>query len=247
MDKPKTTPKDFFLWAGAMVTLYGSIIAFINLLFSYINYTFPDVLNSYYSNPYDTGMSYWMATFIILSIAAIILLRVIHKTIARDPTRADIWIRRWALYLTLFIAGMTILGDLITLLNTFLGGEDLTTRFLLKVAVVLLVASGTFMHFLADLRGYWAAKPARANAVTVAVSIVGILTIVSGFFIIGTPAQARQYRLDDQKVTDMQNIQWQIVNYWQQKQKLPATLSDLTDPIGGYSVPSDAQTSQPDG
>lgn len=245
MDTPKTTPRDFFLWAGAMVTLYGSIIAFINLLFTYINYAYPDVLNNYYSNPYDSGMSYWMAAFIVFGAAAITLMRIIHKTIEKDSSRADIWVRRWALYLTLFVAGISILIDLIVLLNAFLAGEDLTVRFLLKVVVVLLVASGTFMHFLADLRGYWAAQRSRANAVTIAVSLVGILAIAAGFFIVGTPWQARQYRLDTQKVSDLQQIQSQIVSYWQMKQKLPAALSDLNDSLSYYTTPTDPETGQP--
>ncbi|MDO8517693.1 MAG: DUF5671 domain-containing protein [bacterium] len=245
MNQVKTTPKDFFLWAGAMVTLYGSIIAFINLLFGYINYAFPDALNNYYyGNPYDSGISYWMAAFIVFGTAAVGLLRVIHKTIERDPSRADIWVRRWALYLTLFIAGITILGDLVVLLNTFLAGEDVTTRFLLKVAVVLLVAGGAFMHFLADLRGYWVAKPMRANSVTTAVALVGILAIVAGFFIVGTPWQARLYRFDVQKVNDLQNIQSQIVGYWQQKQKLPSQLSDLSDSLSYNTLPSDPQNGE---
>ncbi|TSC68461.1 MAG: Uncharacterized protein G01um101456_642 [Parcubacteria group bacterium Gr01-1014_56] len=230
------------MWAGAMVTLYGSIISFINLLFGYINYVFPDVLYGYYGNPYDNGLSYWMAAFIILSVAAVGLLRYIHTTIAHDPSRADIWVRRWALYLTLFIAGLTILGDLITLLNAFLAGEDLTTRFLLKVLVVLLVAGGVFMHFLADLRGYWAAKPARANAVTVAVGLVGIIAIVSGFFIIGTPWDARVARLDNQRVSDLESLQGQILSFYQNKQALPNTLTQLEDPTLYYNIPVDPET-----
>ena len=227
-----------------MVTLYTSIIAFINLFFGYINYAFPDVLNNYYANPYDSGISYWMAAFIISGAAAIGLLRVIHSTITRDPSRAEIWVRRWALYLTLFIAGLTMLGDLVALLNAFLSGQDLTTSFLLKVAVVLLVAAGVFMHFLADVWGYWAVQPSRANSVTIAVALVGICTIAAGFFIIGTPWQARHYRLDAQKVTDLNNIQSEIVTYWQQKSVLPKTLSDLNDPLAYFTVPIDPENGE---
>ena len=70
------------------------------------------------------------------------------------------------------------------------------------------------------------------------------MTVAAGFFIIGTPGQARLYRFDEQKVQDLQNIQYQVVYYWQQKQKLPATLADLEDPISGFMVPVDAQTGQ---
>jgi hypothetical protein len=253
MDKPldniqastaRATPKDFFLWAAAMVTLYGSIIAFINLLFGYINYVFQDAANPYFGSPYDNGISYFMAAFIVFGAAALILMRVIHSSIEKDKTRADIWVRRWALYLTLFLAGITILIDLIVLLDAFFAGWDFTPRFLLKVAVVLLTASGTFMHFLADVRGYWNAQPKRANSISIAVTLVAVLTVASGFIIVGSPWQARHYRIDQDKVFALMDIQSRIAMYWQQKTKLPATLADLNDPLGNYQIPTDAQNGE---
>ena len=44
MDKPKVTPKDFFLWAGAMLSLYVSVFSLLSLIFSYIDRAFPDAL-----------------------------------------------------------------------------------------------------------------------------------------------------------------------------------------------------------
>jgi hypothetical protein len=240
--KAKTTAKDFFLWAGAMVSLYVSVVAFIALIFSYINYVFPDTLNYYYQNPYDSGMSHQMAILIVLVPLFLILMRLIRKGIVEDPTRADIWVRRWALYLTLFAAGATLAGDLITLLYYFLSGQEITVRFLLKVAVVLLVVGAAFLHFLADIRGFWIANPKRANTIGLAAGALVVISIVLGFFIVGTPWEARLQRLDAQRVSDLQNIQWQIVSYWQQKQKLPAALPELTDSISGWAVPIDPQT-----
>lgn len=46
-------------------------------------------------------------------------------------------------------------------------------------------------------------------------------------------------------MSDLQQIQSQVVSYWQAKQHLPATLADLTDSISGYSAPTDPQTGQP--
>jgi hypothetical protein len=51
-------------------------------------------------------------------------------------------------------------------------------------------------------------------------------------------------RYDSQKISDLQNIQWQIINYWQQKEQLPNSLSDLEDPISGFVVPVDSQTKE---
>ena len=241
MDKPRTTPKDFFLWAGAMVTLYAGVVSFITLLFNYINYSFPDPLR-FYGDPYSSGIPYAMASLIVLTPVLMVLMRIIRRNIASDPSRNDIWVRRWALFLTVFVAGATIVIDLIILLTTFLSGEELTLAFLLKVLVVLLVAGAGFLHFLADLRGYWTSNAAQARMVNWGVGVLVLISIIAGFVIVGTPQDARLYRLDQQKVNDLQSIQWQIVNFWQQKQQLPGELSDLSDPLSGFVVPMDVQS-----
>lgn len=246
MNNHKVTPKDFFLWAGAMVGLYGSVISFITLIFAYIDQAFPDALtNSYYYNydPYSGPIRFAMASLIVLVPVTILLLNLIRKDIVREHAKADLWVRRWALFLTLFLAGLAMVIDLITLINYFLGGE-LTTRFALKVATILLVAAGVFMHFLADYWGFWIKFPGRARSVGIAAGVLVLLSIVSGFFIIGSPATIRLQRFDDQKISDLQNIQWQIINYYQTKGVLPANLMEVSDPISGNIIPKDAQSGQ---
>lgn len=244
MDKPKATPKDFFLWAGAMIALYAGVFSFVALIFDYINYVFPDTaLNYYYVDPYQGGVSYEMASLIVLAPVFLILMRVIRRNIVADPSRNEIWVRRWGLFLTVFLAGAAIAIDLIILLTSFLNGEDLTVRFLLKVLVVLLVASAGFMHFMADLWGYWQRKPQYARSVNWAVAVLIVVTVGAGFLIIGTPQSQRAYRIDEQRVNDLTQIQSQIVySYYQPKQKLPASLDALTDPISGWVVPKDPES-----
>ena len=243
MDKPKATPKDFFLWAGAMIALYAGVFSFIGLVFDYINYSFPDTALNYYIDPYQSGISYEMASLIVLAPVLLIVMRIIRRSITVDPSRAEIWVRRWALFLTLFIAGATIVVDLIVLIHTFLSGEELSVRFLLKVLVVLLVMSAGFMHFMADLWGYWERKPHYARYVNYAVGALVVLTIGAGFLIIGSPASQRDYRIDEQRVGDLMQIQSQIVySYYQPKQTLPPSLEALADPISGFIVPRDPES-----
>ena len=237
----KVTPKDFFLWLGAVIALYSSVGALIALLFQYINYAFPDPLAYYYVDPFSSGMRFSMATLMVMVPVAILIFRFIRKDISAVPEKKELWIRRWALVLTVFLAALVVVGDLITLINYFLGG-DLTTQFLLKVGVVLLVAGGVFLHFLADMRGYWVANPGRAQMVGMGAGLVVLASIIAGFFIMGTPGEVRLMRYDDEKISSLQNIQWQIVNYYQQKQQIPASLDDLEDPISGYQNPVDPQT-----
>lgn len=241
VDKPKATPKDFFLWIGAMLALYVGVFNYIALVWDYINYAFPDPLQ-YYIDPYQSGISWEMASLIVLSPLFLVLMWFIHREIQRDSSRAGTWVRRWALYLTLFIAAVTIAADLIWVLYVFLNGTDITERFFLKALVVLFVAAVGFMHFIADLWGYWEKFPARNRSVAYATATLVVVTIIAGFFIVGTPQQARLYRFDEQKVSDLQNIQLQVVSYWQAKQKLPASLTDLNSSLNGSSVPADPQS-----
>lgn len=236
----KTSPRDFFLWLGAIIALYGSITSFITLLFEYINYSFPDNLAGY-GDPYGGAVRFAMSALIVMVPTLIVLFYFIRKTISEEPGKANIWVRRWAIVLTLFIAAVTILIDLITLINTFLGGE-VSMRFGLKVLVVLLVAVGVFLHFLADQKGYWLKQVRRANMVGIAVGVLALVSVVSGFFIIGTPTDVRELRYDEQKVQDLSNIQSQVVYYWQTKRVLPQTLAEVEDPLSGSSIPMDTQT-----
>jgi hypothetical protein len=240
MNTLKVTPKDFFLWAGAMVALYSSVFAFVALLFQYIEYAYPDPLVSYYMDPFSSGIHIAMATLIVMVPVAVLVMRFIRRDIQEEPPKAELWIRRWILVLTIFLAGLAVVGDLIALINYFLRG-DLTTRFVLKVIVLLLVAGAVFLHFLADFRGYWIANPVRARYVGYGVGAIVLAAIVAGFFIMGSPNQVRLYRFDNQKVSDLQNIQWQLINYWQQKQVLPTIIAEIEDPISGWVLPRDPQ------
>ena len=241
MENNKTTPGDFFLWLGALVSLYASVVAFLSLMFDYINYAYPDPL-AYLGNAYSGPIPYEMASLIVFTPITLVLFWLIRRGIRNNPAKANLWVRRWGLYLTLFVAGVTIAIDLITLITTYLSG-GLTTHFVLKVVLVLLVASAGLMHFIADLWGYWTKNPRYSLTIGIAIAVVAIATIGSGFIIVGTPGQARLETFDEQKVSDLQNIQYQIVSYWQSKDALPTTLTDLNDSISGFSVPVDPQNS----
>lgn len=239
----KATALDFFLWLGALICLYASVTSIITLMFEYINHAYPDPL-AYYGDTYSGSIRLAMATLIVLAPIGVYLLRTIRLSVMREPAKANTWVRKWALILTIFLAVAVGAIDLITLINTFLGGE-ITTRFLLKVFVVLLVSIFVGAHYIADLRGYWVAHPRRASLVGAKAAILAFAVVIAGFFVIGTPKEMRMLRFDEQKVADLQGIQYQVVNYWQQKQVLPESLEALADPISSYMVPVDPETNLP--
>jgi len=239
MENTKTSPKDFFLHLLAIIALYMSAASLMTLLFQYINVLFPDPLS--YAN--YTGIAgairYAMATLIIIFPVYIFVSKMLNGEYAVTPEKREYRLRKWLVYFTLFIAGITVITDLVVLIYNFLGG-DLTNRFALKILVVLLVAAVVFWYYQKDLKNALSQKQIKALAYGVSIFI--LLSIVAGFFTAGSPMKARLYNFDERKVSDLQSIQYQITNYWQRKEALPATLSDLTDSISGFAAAKDPQT-----
>lgn len=242
----KSTPKDVFLHLLAVVTLYVSVVAFIMLWWQYISVLFPDLLKyqDYYSyaNVYDP-IRMAMSMLIIVFPVHILISWLIGREFKFDPEKREIRVRKWLWYITLFVSAVTIIVDLIILVNNFLRGE-LSTQFFLKVLVVLAVAGVVFSYYLWDLRAR-EKHSSRPKIVAWIVSAVILASIVYGFFLIGLPSSQRARRFDEQRVSNLSVLQSEIINYWQQKNKLPERLDDLKSQISGFVPPNDPKTSMP--
>ncbi|MFA6430673.1 MAG: DUF5671 domain-containing protein [Candidatus Paceibacterota bacterium] len=239
----KTTAKDFFLYLGILIGLYVSSISFIVLLFQ--------IINKYFSLPGD--MMYGLEGTIRSSLAALIIFFpafiyitfIVNKDLKAFPEKKDIWVRRWLIFLTLFVSGLAIAVDLVTLVYRFLGAEDLTTRFILKVLVVLAVAVTIFRYCLSDLKRDPAIISKKTKISIYAISVIVIIAAVGGMMTIGSPAKQRAVRMDKQRISDLMNIQSQIVyTQWQIKGEVPASLDALKDPISSFIIPTDPETKQ---
>lgn len=71
------------------------------------------------------------------------------RTTKADPGKRRSGVRKWFGYITLFIAAISLLGDLMYLIYTLLNG-DLTTRFAAKTITVAIVAGVIFLYFRAE-------------------------------------------------------------------------------------------------
>ena len=232
------TAKDFFLHIAVIILLYTGTVALLNILFNVINAAFPQVTQYYYYS--STSISLPVATLVVVFPLFLFLANVLRKGYVEDPSRREYPVRKWLIYITLFIAGAVLAGDLVTLIYFFLDGQELTTGFILKILSVLVVTGAIFGYYMDDLKDRLTNTRRNIWRIVAAVLVLG--SIVAGFSVLGTPSSQRMLRYDSQKVSDLQNIQWQIVNYWQQKGTLPTTLEQLQDPISGFVIPTDPQT-----
>ncbi len=241
-DKPKMTPGFFFLSLGLLIALIASVVSFLNLVFETLDKKFPDVLNAsyqygYYTYQYD-AMRTALATLIIFFPVFLVVTYYWKKKISLGLGKTDEILRKWAVYIILFLSAIVVVIDLVTLVRYFVSGE-ITTRFILKVLSALVVALVVGGYYILLLRQKGTKK---INIVFTLGSIALVLfAIVWSFMVMGSPSEQRLLRFDDKRVTDLQNIQWQVISYWQQKETLPKNLEELVNPISGYSLPVDPE------
>src|SRR3989344_6902995 len=98
--KPRTTAADFFLHLGVIVALYVTVISFLNLVFSLINYVYPNL-------PLEQGvptsdLSIPVSALVIFAPLYIFLSWLLNKQYGANPYKRELGVRKWLVYLTLF-------------------------------------------------------------------------------------------------------------------------------------------------
>jgi hypothetical protein len=242
MQSKQSVAKDVFAYLLTFVMLYLGVIHLISLLWLIILVQFPDPASWNWMNPYDS-MRNSIASLIIVWPVFLLMSRYLVGDLKRNPQKIELWVRRWLTYLTIFVSSVTIIIDLITLLNSFLGGE-LTTRFVLKVIVVLLVAASVLGYEFWELKRKPEEGKKQMRLMVIGSAIVILASIVVGFYFVGTPKAARQQKFDSERVSDLQTLQNQLITYWNQKGQLPDDLSALRDPLLGFEIPLDPETNE---
>ena len=242
----KIGPKDVFMQLLSIVALYFSAISLGMLFFQLINIYFPDILSYSYETQSFFDMLRWaVAVLIIVFPVYAWSLWYMEKEERKTPEKREMSVRKWLLYLTVFAAAGVIIGDLIALIFNYLQGE-MTGRFILKIGAVLFIAISVFGYYLYKLRH--SEQPASHVGIKIfnwAIVVIVAAVIIFGFYVAGSPSAAREKRIDERRLTDLQGIQEQIVYFWQKKNSLPANAGLLTDSISGYEAPSDPETKLP--
>ncbi len=245
--KSKFSVGFFFLSLGVLISLITSVVSFINLVFETLNKRFPDVLNASYQYGYSTyeyeSIRMALATLIIFFPVFLLISRFWNKFIREGLGHVDEVVRKWVIYIILFLSSFIAIVDLVTLVRYFISGE-ITSRFILKVLTVFVVAALVGFYYVFSLR-HKEGDRFKDMPKDILWAIAGVILVISAisysFMIIGSPTKQRLLRLDDRRVNDLQTIQYQIINSWQQKEKLPADLKELANPLSGFSLPVDPE------
>jgi hypothetical protein len=246
MPRPYLSARDAFLYLVLFTALYVTAYHLGSLVFDLINLAFPDrAMDPAYTHYVRSGMRWSVASLIVAFPVFMFMTRFVGREIARDPGKHRSKIRRWLIYLTLFVAACVLIADVTTLVYNALGGE-LTIRFGLKVMTVALIAGGVFGYYLQDLRADEVDRPASGirarRLITAAAPLAVVAAVVTGLVAFGSPGELRKARLDERRTEHLQTISHSVDFYWNKWHKLPASLADLAGEPGIAPMPTDPAT-----
>lgn len=147
--------KMFFMHLLSIVTLYASAIAFITVTHQVVNLYIPDpIINYGHTVESSTRALRTALSFLIVMFPVYVgTLMYLRKKYLKDEDAAKSGIRKFLVYMTMFVAGVTILFSLVFLINRFLDGE-LTVSFALKLLSILVVAGSVFGYYTYENKHY---------------------------------------------------------------------------------------------
>jgi hypothetical protein len=217
-----------FVLLGIVTTALGV------LYFGVIDHFFADTLNGYSYNYYGSGSIHYAISALVVGYPLYYLtMRLWFRKFREDEGKTESSLTKILTYLALLIASLTIVGDLIATVYTFLQGE-ISARFFLKALTILIIAGMIFGFYFLERRKiqYRLEVPRRVfqlfGAVLTGLIVIGITL---GFMSAGTPESVREVRFDEQRASELANLAGCINSYAQEFEEFPETLEDL-----GYST-----------
>ena len=227
-----------FILLGIIATALGT------LFFEVIAKYFPDSLSPESSRISSGSIHYAIAALSIAFPMYFFAMRLWFAKFREDEGKVESKLTKWVTYLVLLGVSITIVGDLIATLFTFLQGE-MSVRFFLKALTVLSVAGGVFGFYFLERRAIqYRQKVPRSVFQRFGYGLFGIIVlgITLGFLVVGSPATERMRSFDTKRGDDLVNISECIDRYGAKYQRLPEILSDLERSGGssGYYCSADA-------
>lgn len=215
-----------FILLGIIATALGT------LFFGIIEQSFPDRLSA---DPYVdvsaamSGIHYAVAALLIGFPLYVGALFIWFRTFREDEGRTESRLSQWLTYIVLLAASVTLVGDLIAVVFTFLQGE-ITWRFFLKALTVFGIAGLIFgFYFLERRKIQYHQDIPRKTFQIFGWSVAGIVSIgiLLGFFVGGSPETARKQGFDARRANDLSALAGCIQGYASDFGALPDSIDVL--------------------
>jgi hypothetical protein len=244
--------RDAFLYLLSFATLATWTSALGSMCFQFIDHWLPDRVTPGPIYSLRAAVTWQMASMAVAFPIFLFVMRAILREALDRPERIQSGVRKWLTYIALLVTAGGMIGDLIWFFDYFLTGE-LTSRFVLKSATVMLICGAIFVYYLGSLRWdrdtNFALIRSRSFKFGAGAAAVVVAAFSIGLGVAGTPARQRRMEADHRRVQDLRSIAGALHDWHQPAGKLakalPATLADLAGKGIPRSQMVDPETGKP--
>ncbi len=118
----KGNAQDILLNVGSFIALYTLLASLLNLLFSIIDTVYPRIVYGYnYAG--STSISWPVSILVVFFPIFILMMYFLERQYRTYPERQGSVAHQGFAYITLFLSGAVIAGDLITIIYYFIDGR----------------------------------------------------------------------------------------------------------------------------
>jgi len=228
MTQQNNAAKYAFLYILSLVALVFMSLTTGMIVFQIINKYIVDVLNQYRGRFSPDQLKFAISALIISTPVFYFTTKQIFKNLFSGALDKDSQIRKWLTYLILLISSVVMTGWFIAVVNSFLDGE-LTLKFILKALTAVGIAAIVFTFYLYDIKRE---KVAGAKDNIIKTYFYGSLVLViavfvSALFIVESPKETRNRKIDNEVLRKLQQLDSSVRNYYVENKKLPIDFSEL--------------------
>jgi len=219
-----------FFYMLSLVALIFMSMATGMIIFQIINKNITDVINQYRGNFSSNALKFAISSLIISMPIYYLTTRQIFKNLYSGELDRDSGIRKWLTYLILFITSVVMIGWFIGTVNSFLDGE-LTLKFALKALTAIGIAAIIFNFYFYDIkRDKVKGEKNKIIQIYLYSSIfIIVATFVASLFIVESPRETRNRKLDEAILTDFETISNAMTDYYNEYDRLPEDLEILKE------------------
>lgn len=147
--RPYLSAREAFVYGLAFAALAMTAFFLVALGHEIIDLLLPDQERATGIVDYH-GIRWALSVLVVFAPTFLVLNTKVQREARADPGKRRSGVRKWVGYVTLFLAVLVLLGDLLDTIYTFLSG-DLTLAFALKAIVVAAVAGVVFFYYQGEM------------------------------------------------------------------------------------------------
>ena len=226
------TAKFTFLYLLSLVSLAFFAVSVGIILFQLINKNITDIVESYNTRYSIEALRFALSAMIVSAPVYLVSVWQINKSLFSGVLSKDSAIRKWLTYFIVLVTSLIMIGETIGVINNFLNGE-LTLKFILKSATVLIIAGAIFYYYLRDIKREEVEnkKDGLIKIYFYATVIISVIIFIAGIFFVESPMEARARRFDNEVVNRLSMIENAVQQYYTEENKLPESLEMVKEEV----------------